>query len=108
MSRASDPDPDFDPLPIQARWSGLFLSDRPPRAVDLGASIVSMTRREKLTFVAAIPVAVLIVAAIELLGLDGTAAWILAISISIALGAIGFRDDFRSNRPVSRPGEHER
>ncbi len=56
-----------------------------------------MTRREKLTFVAAVPVAVLIVAAIELLGLDGTAVWILAISAAIALGAIGFRDDFRSN-----------
>ncbi len=61
-----------------------------------------MTRREKLTFVAAVPVAVLTVAAIELLGLDGTVAWLFAIGVSIALGAIGFRDDFRSNPPASR------
>ncbi len=61
-----------------------------------GRSLHHRYRREKLTFVAALPVAVLIVAAIELLGLSGAAAWILAISISIALGAIGFRDDFRS------------
>ncbi len=63
-----------------------------------GGSLITVTRREKLTFVGALPVGVLIVAIIGLLELDGAASWILAISISIALGAIGFRDDFRSHR----------
>ncbi len=61
-----------------------------------------MTRREKLTFVAAVPASVLTVAAIELLDLDGAVAWLFAIGVAITLGAIGFRDDFRSNPPASR------
>ncbi len=66
-----------------------------------------MTRREKLTFVAAVPASVFIVAAIELFKLDGAVAWLFAIGVAIAVGAIGFRDDFRSNPPESRR-EYER
>ncbi len=63
---------------------------------------MSVTRREKLTFVAAVPASVFIVAVIELLELDGTVAWLFAIGVALAVGAIGFRDDFRSNPPASR------